>query len=155
MSSMQLVYSGRRNPLSYFTRAMPMKSLLLWCLIFLSTLSLPADAKRHYGAQPRRTAAPQNSAAFKSPKVWSGWSRTSDSSIYVRFGRTSGAHPIWHWQFRNVSDAPIRVTFTYNTVAQTKPAQSVDVPAKSISRDMFDASMDGKLKPDVKIEKAE
>jgi hypothetical protein len=132
-----------------------MKNLLVWCLILLTALCLPAQAKRRYGAPRGKAVQAQSAPAYKSPLVWSGWSRTGDSSIMVRYGRTGGSHPVWHWQFRNLHEAPTKVTFSYNTVAQTKPAKTVEVPAKSISRDMFDAALDGKLKPDVKVKNAE
>lgn len=72
----------------------------------------------------------------------------------MRYGRESGARPVWHWQFMNTSDRPMRVHYTSNTSSQVRPKAATDVPAKGIGKDLFDTALDGKLKPDVKIEKA-
>lgn len=122
--------------------------VLLSVILALVAPTVVADAKRTTVLQAKTASASGR------PAKWFPWQRTTSAEIVVRYGRESGARPVWHWQFMNTSDQPMRVHYTHNTSSQVRPKAATDVPAKGIGKDLFDKALDGKLKPDVKIERA-
>lgn len=135
-----------------------MKPLLVWCLA-LSVVSLPrcspAQAKQHRYRSGSSTVKRKAPLPVSAPSRWTGWQRTTSPQIYIRFAKSAGVNPQWHWQFANKNMETVKITFTHNTARQTLPKAMVLVQGNSVSNDLCDTHLDGKLKPEIKIEAVE
>ncbi|MFN8659704.1 MAG: hypothetical protein U0105_25435 [Candidatus Obscuribacterales bacterium] len=135
-----------------------MKPLLVWCLL-ISLVSLnngaAAEAKQPAYRGVRSTARRSAPLPVSAPARWTGWQRTTDPQIYIRFGKSAGVNPQWHWQFANKSMSDVKISFTHNTARQMLPKATVLVAGNSLSSDLCDTNLDGKLKPEIKIESVE
>jgi hypothetical protein len=49
----------------------------------------------------------------------------------------------------------VKISFTHNTARQMLPKATVLVAGNSLSSDLCDTNLDGKLKPEIKIESVE
>lgn len=134
-----------------------MKPLLVWCL--LSVIFLPcgslAEAKQPRYKGGSATVKRKAPLPVTAPARWTGWQRTANPQIYIRYGKSAGVNPQWHWQFANKNLGDVKITFTHNTPRQTLPKATVLVQGNSLSSDLCDTNLDGKLKPEIKVESVE